>query len=309
MIHEFANSYLENSMNLLYFIADVFAERRYTGNQLAVFPYATGLSDDEMQEIAREMHFSETTFITSQDQDNQIYGVRIFTPEHEVPFAGHPVLGTAQVIQTAILKDKLSRITLNVPAGTVIVSFITDDAGNGLVWMRQNEPAFFQRFTSADLSPVLSLSDSAIDERFPIEEVSTGLPFIIVPLVSRDAVRASIINRDAYFSMIARTTAKAVYVFCSEPYHRENTLHARMFGDYYGVPEDPATGSAAGCLAAYLVKNQYFSPHPQEIRIEQGYEIHRPSLLICGSEYEGESIRVDVGGKVVVVARGELFRS
>lgn len=296
-------------MNLLYFIVDVFAERRYTGNQLAVFPYATGVSDDEMQEIAREMHFSETTFITSHDQDNHEYGVRIFTPEHEVPFAGHPVLGTAQVIQTGFLTEKPSRITQNLPAGPVVVSFVTDDTGNSLVWMRQNAPTFFQRFTPAVISPVLSLPDSAFDERFPIEEVSTGLPFIIVPLLSRDAVRAVRINRDAYLSLIAKTTAKAVYVFCREPCHRDNTLHARMFGDYYGVPEDPATGSAAGCLAAYLVKNQYFSPHPPEVRIEQGYEIHRPSLLLCRSEYEGAGISVDVGGKVIVVARGEIFRS
>lgn len=186
--------------------------------------------------------------------------------------------------------------------------FETDDAGNDLVWMRQNTPVFFQQFTSADLSPVLSLPDSAIDKRFPIEEVSTGFPFIIVPLLSRDDLRAARINRDAYFSLIAKTTAKAVYVFCSDPYHRENTLHARMFGDYYGVPEDPATGSAAGCLAAYLVKNQYFSPHPPEVRIEQGYEIHRPSLLLCRSDYKGEFISVDVGGKAIVVAMGEIFR-
>jgi trans-2,3-dihydro-3-hydroxyanthranilate isomerase len=296
-------------MNLLYFIVDVFARGRYTGNQLAVFPYATGVSGDEMQEIAREMHFSETTFITSQNQDNHEYRVRIFTPEHEVPFAGHPVLGTAQVIKTEILRDNTSRITLNVPAGPIVVTFVTDDAGDDGVWMRQNTPTFFQRFTSAELSPVLSLPDSAIDGRFPIEEVSTGLPFIIVPLVSRDAVRAARINRDAYFSLIAKTTAKAVYVFCSEPYHRENTLYARMFADYYGVPEDPATGSAAGCLAAYLVKNQYFSPYREEIRIEQGYEVHRPSLLICRSKYEREGISVDVGGKVIVIARGELIRS
>jgi trans-2,3-dihydro-3-hydroxyanthranilate isomerase len=213
------------------------------------------------------------------------------------------------VIKTEILRDNTSRITLNVPAGPIVVTFVTDDAGDDGVWMRQNTPTFFQRFTSAELSPVLSLPDSAIDGRFPIEEVSTGLPFIIVPLVSRDAVRAARINRDAYFSLIAKTTAKAVYVFCSEPYHRENTLYARMFADYYGVPEDPATGSAAGCLAAYLVKNQYFSPYREEIRIEQGYEVHRPSLLICRSKYEREGISVDVGGKVIVIARGELIRS
>jgi len=295
-------------MNIPFFIVDVFAERRYTGNQLAVFPDATGLSDDEMQTITREMHFSETTFIHPYDQGSHEYRVRIFTPEHEVPFAGHPVLGTAQVIRAEILKENSSRIILHVPAGPIPVRFETDDAGDGLVWMRQNAPVFLQQFTSAELAPVLSLPDTAFDRRFPIETVSTGLPFIIVPLLSRDAVQAVRINRDAYFSLITGTIAKAVYVFCSEPCHPENTIHARMFGDYYGVSEDPATGSAAGCLAAYLVKNHYFSPYREEIRIEQGYEVHRPSLLFCRTEHEGEEISVDVGGKVVQVAKCELFR-
>ncbi len=295
-------------MNLPFFIVDVFAERRYTGNQLAVFPDATGLSDAEMQEIAREMHFSETTFIYPHDQGHHEFRVRIFTPEHEVPFAGHPVLGTAQVIRTELLRDNTSRIILHIPAGPITVRFETDDAGEGLVWMRQNAPVFLKQFTSEELGPVLSLPDTVFDRRFPIEEVSTGLPFIIVPLLSRDAVRAARIDRDAYFSLIDGITAKAVYIFCSEPCHTQNTIHARMFGDYYGVPEDPATGSAAGCLSAYLAKNNYFSPHPREIRIEQGYEIHRPSLLLCRAEYDGGNISVDVGGKVVSVAKGELFR-
>jgi trans-2,3-dihydro-3-hydroxyanthranilate isomerase len=294
-------------MNLPFFIVDVFTVQKYTGNQLAVFPDAAWLSSDEMQAIAREMHFSETTFIDPEDRGNHEYSVRVFTPEHEVPFAGHPVLGTAYIIRHEIIRSLPDMIVLSLPAGRIPVSFTRDHAGHCIIRMRQNPAVFSRRFTSKELATVLSLPEQAIDSRFPVEEVSTGLPFIIVPLVSREAVRLARINRDSYESLISAAAAKAIYLFCSDPWYPENMLNARMFADYYGVPEDPATGSGAGCLAAYLLKNRYFSSPPQEIRIEQGYEIHRPSLIRCRAWEEGGTIRVEVGGSVTVVAKGEFL--
>jgi trans-2,3-dihydro-3-hydroxyanthranilate isomerase len=260
-----------------------------------------------MQEIAREMHFSETAFVKAGAPGDTVFQVRIFTPEHEVPFAGHPLLGTAFVIRQEILRDLAGDLTLSLRTGSIQVSFRPDDSGLINAWMIQNKPEYSRHFSPSELAAVLSLPDEAIDTRFPVQEISTGLPFIIVPLISREAVKSARINREAYNNLISRTSAKAVYIFCSEPYHQENTLNARMFGDYYGVPEDPATGSAAGCLAAYLFNTRYYPSLPPEIRIEQGYEINRPSLLKCRVRAEQDCIRIEVGGSVVPIARGEFL--
>jgi len=153
---------------------------------------------------------------------------------------------------------------------------------------------------------VLNIDKKEIDERLPIQEVSTGLPFIIVPLKGLDALRRVKINKDKYFDLIKNLEAKAILVFCPETYNKENHLNVRVFADYYGVSEDPATGSANGCLAAYLTRYRYFGKSKINIRVEQGYEINRPSLLFLKAEEKDGEIEVNVGGKVVMVARGEF---
>lgn len=286
-----------------YHIVDVFAERKYAGNPLAVVLDAEELSDAAMQAIAREMHLSETAFVRSGGEEDRAYDVRIFTPEHEVPFAGHPALGTAYVIRQEVLQEPVPEIRLNLAVGQIPVSFAPD----GILWMRQNPPVFTGELPPDTLASVLSLPKDAIDPRFPVEEVSTGLPFIIVPAKSREAVRRAVIDRDAYETLIRTTEAKAVFIFCPEPYRPENTFNARMFADHFGVPEDPATGSANGCLAGYLLRHGYFPGDSLDIRVEQGCEIGRPSLIHCRAERCGESIAVRVGGRVIPVARGELL--
>ena len=285
-----------------YYIVDVFAERRYSGNPLAVVLDAGALSDTAMQAIAREMHLSETAFVRSGGGEDRAYDVRIFTPEHEVPFAGHPTLGTAYVIREEVLQEPVPEVRLNLAAGEVPVSFAPD----GIAWMRQNPPVFTGEFPPDTLAGVLSLPETAIDTRFPVEEVSTGLPFIIVPVRSLESVRRAAIDRDAYEELISTTAAKAVFIFCPEPYRPENTFNARVFADHFGVPEDPATGSANGCLAGYLLRHGYLGDS-LDIRVEQGCEIHRPSLIRCRAERHGESITVQVGGRVIPVARGNLL--
>jgi len=290
-------------MTMRYYIVDVFAEKKYAGNQLAVVLDAGALSDTAMQAIAREVHLSETAFVRSGGGEDRAYDVRIFTPEHEVPFAGHPALGTAHVIREKVLREPVPEVRLNLAAGQIPVSFAPD----GVAWMRQNPPVFTGEFPPDTLAGVLSLPETAIDPRFPVEEVSTGLPFIIVPVKSRDDVRRAVIDRDAYEALIRTTAAKAVFIFCPEPYRPENTFNARMFADHFGVPEDPATGSANGCLAGYLLRHGYFPGDSLEIRVEQGCEIRRPSLIRCRAERHGGSITVQVGGRVIPVARGELL--
>jgi trans-2,3-dihydro-3-hydroxyanthranilate isomerase len=286
-----------------FYIVDVFAEERFGGNQLAVFRNGELIPDKEMQLIARELNYSETTFILSDEPaKNGGYDVRIFTPKEEVPFAGHPTLGTAFVIQQEIIRKKTEKVVLNLKIGQIPVSFSYSGSKPDLLWMRQAQPTFGETGISRDsISKVLGVGPESIDEKLPIEEVSTGLPITIVPLKSLEAIRSIKVNLNAYNEFIKDRTAKGILAFTWEVYDSRNQLNVRVFADYYGVPEDPATGSGNGCLAAYLVKNRYFGKKSIEnVRVEQGYEIGRHSLvLLSASENVGSKIDVDVGGRVI----------
>lgn len=281
----------------------MFAEEKYAGNQLAVVRYGADLSDVLMQMIAREMNYSETTFIISSEQRNGGYDVRIFTPKEEVPFAGHPTLGTAYIIQNRILEEPVEKIVLNLKVGQIPVTF----QPNGILWMRQKEPTFGKTFDKETIARILSIDADAIDDQFPIQEVSTGLPFIIVPLRKLETTKKCRIITDRLFDLIKDTEAKAILVFSPETYNPSNNLNVRVFVDYFGIPEDPATGSGNGCLAGYLMKHQYFRTEQLNIRVEQGYEIGRPSLLHLKAEVRDGKIAVSVGGNVIPVAEGQLL--
>jgi len=285
--------------NMTFYIVDVFAIEKYTGNQLAVFLDAGAISDAEMQQIALEMNYSETTFITSNGSGGG-YDVRIFTPNKELPFAGHPTLGTAFIIQQALIKKPASRVNLNLKVGQIPVTWEGE-----FLWMRQNQPTFHRELPAEAIAPVLNLGVDDIDTRFPIQEVNTGIPFIIVPLRTHKALKACRTDRGKYFELVEKTAAKEMLVFCPETYSPENNLSVRVFAEYLGIPEDPATGSANGCLAGYLVKHEYFGEESIKVRVEQGYEINRPSLLLLKAQKKQSEIEVNVGGKVVMVAKGE----
>ena len=291
---------------LPFFTVDVFAEGKYTGNQLAVFSDATTLSDKEMQQIAREVNYSETTFILSREPRAGGYDVRIFTPQKEVPFAGHPTLGTAYVIQQEMIRGPVEQVILNLGVGQIPVTFNYIGKRVDQVWMRQIEPAFGEVLPGPSVSSVLGLPESELDDRVPIEEVSTGLPSVIVPLKGLDSLRRIQVARDRYYDLIEDGWAKLILAFCRETRGQENHLSVRVFADYYGVPEDPATGSANGCLAGYLVKHRYFGEPSINVRVEQGYDIGRPSLLFLKAEEQHGGIEISVGGRVVKVAEGEF---
>lgn len=287
-----------------YSIVDVFSNGKYTGNQLAVFKNAGNIPDKEMQQIAKEINFSETTFILSDSKNDGGYDVRIFTPNEEVPFAGHPTIGTAYIIQNEVLEAPLDNIILNFKGGQITVSFNNQEE---LLWMKQNQPTFGRILDTDKISEVLNIHKENIDDRFPIQEVSTGLPVLVVPLKLLEAVKKVKINREKYFELIEHMDAKAIMVFSPETYDSKNDLNVRDFADYYGIPEDAATGSSNGCLAAYLVKYGYFERSEIDIRVEQGYEIERPSLLFLKAGDDNGEIDVHVGGKVVKIAQGEWF--
>lgn len=288
-----------------FYIVDVFAEERYTGNQLAVFTNAGNLSGEEMQQITKEINYSETTFILSSEVKNGGYDVRIFTPAKELPFAGHPTLGTAYIIQSELIKEPVETVNLNLKVGQIPVTFPSDEK-KFYLWMKQQSPTFTQIFDVKNMASILTLDATDIDDRFPIQTVSTGVPFIIVPLKNHKALKRAKVNQDRYKALVANTEAKEILIFCPDTYKPENDLSVRVFADCLGIPEDPATGSANGCLAGYLVQYSYFNQESIDIRVEQGYEINRPSLLLLKAEKK-EEIEVFVGGKVILIAKGEFI--
>src|SRR5882757_555488 len=235
---------------ITFYIVDVFAESKYAGNQLAVFrgPVPEAL----MQPLALEMHFSETTFITHETPRDGGYDVRIFTPGAEVPFAGHPTIGTAHILRTEVAAGLPERVALNLKVGQIPVRF------DGNYWMTQNPPEFRAQLPPAALAQVLGLTVADLDPRFPIEEASTGLPFIIVPLPSLAVLQRAQVNHDKYFELIAHTWPQGILVFCPGALNPANQLSVRVFVEAFGVPEDPATGSGNGCLAGYLVQHRYW---------------------------------------------------
>ena len=292
--------------NLSFYFVDVFAEEKYAGNQLAVIRNARGLSAFQMHRIANEMHFSETAFILSDEKRNGGYEVRIFTPASEVPFAGHPTLGTAYVIKHNVSDEITDEVILNLKVGQIPVVFKREKRNEETLWMKQIRPTFGKTLDAAKVSAMLNLSVQEIDSRYLIQQVSTGLPFAIVPLKTLDAVKRVRIDKDEHLKLAKETQAE-ILVFSPETYRKENNLNVRVFVDLYGIPEDPATGSANGCLAAYLSRYKYFGDDAVDVRVEQGCEIGRPSLLYLKAQKRQGEIQVSVGGKVVMVAQGELL--
>lgn len=295
---------------LPYYVVDVFAETKYAGNPLAVFVLNRALDPSQMQQIAKEINYSETTFITHTHPRQGGYDVRIFTPAQELPFAGHPTLGTAYILQQKVVDQPVAQITLNLAVGQIPVTLNYGNGGDGApeyLWMEQKAPTFGRSLSVEAVADVLGLDPEAFDARFPLEEVSTGVPFLMAPLRTLAALQQIQVNRDRYFQLIENLDAKAILAFCPETRSADNQLSARMFGEALGVIEDPATGSANGCLAGYLVKHRYFGGDRISVRVEQGYEIGRPSLLLLEAEGGADPIRVSVGGRVILVARGEFL--
>jgi len=291
---------------LRFYIVDVFAESRLSGNQLAVFRDCGKLSTASMQRIAQEMHYSETTFITSEEPHNGGYDVRVFTPGYELPFAGHPTLGTAYIVQSQIVGKPAKKIVLNMKVGQIPVTFSYRDGSPDVLWMRQKTPTFGKTFGRERMARILGLRVRDIDPKFPIKLVSTGVPFVIVPLTGLKAIKSIQIDQAALARLFKETNTTVILLFSPETYSKVNDLNVRVLGLPDVIPEDPATGSGNGCLAAYLVKERYLGRGSIDIRVEQGYEINRRSLLLLRAKETSAGIEVDVGGRVQYVAGGEF---
>ncbi len=296
-------------------IADVFTEERFGGNQLAVFTDGAGLDSETMQNIAREMNYSETTFLLPPERGGD-YRVRIFTPAHELPFAGHPLVGSAFVIVAEGMKqwsEPLTSVTLETKVGPIHVDVRTEGGNLGRSTMTQPLPVVSGSYSDiAGLAKSLSLDASMIEQTgLPVETIFNGIAVMIVPVGSRDAIENIKLDSATLDRISNEVGASTVLVFTRDTVLPTSTVHCRVFAPAAGVSEDAATGSANGPLGFYLVRHKLVEAKATtRIVSEQGYEMKRPSLLYIDVDVESatrEVSAVRVGGGVVIAGRGEIF--
>jgi trans-2,3-dihydro-3-hydroxyanthranilate isomerase len=292
---------------------DVFTREPFGGNQLAVFFEGDSLSDEKMQTIAREMNYSETTFILPPSDPKALCRVRIFTPAAELPFAGHPVVGTTFALaQEGMIRAGESPVTLQLGIGLVPVELLYEDQRATFVWMYQPIPRFETWQGDADrLASALGLTTDDFDETLPIERAIVGVNHVLVPIRSLDAISRAHSGPDLLEALNLPDEHPGCFLFTLDRAEDGADIHGRMFAPAMGIGEDPATGSAAGPLGVYLLRHGRLAPDETgqtRVRLEQGIEMGRPSALdiaIAGSAESIEDVRV--GGASVLVIEGELL--
>jgi trans-2,3-dihydro-3-hydroxyanthranilate isomerase len=294
---------------------DVFTQTPLAGNPLAIFPDARGLSDDEMQALAREMNLSETTFIFPRDdatESREGKKVRIFTVEAELPFAGHPTLGTSLYLYASQSnQQRPDEIVLDLKAGKIPVRFSSNsenggrDRVNGKVFgeMRQRDPEFGTPLSRGDVARVIGIGVDEFFSEWPIQPVSTGLTFTIVPFRNRQTLANLKFSYIQAADFLKETGANFFYFVCPERSEAGFEVIARMF--FYGG-EDPATGSAAGCASSWMVKHGVANSD-EHVVIRQGAGCRRPSEMHVRATRKGERVtNVRVGGYAVEILRGTV---
>ncbi len=301
-----------------YHLLDVFTNEAFGGNPLAVFLNAQGIDPATMQRIAKELNLSESVFILPPVEENSDYQLRIFTPAREVPMAGHPTVGAAfAMVKLGVLGP--SNPPPNTPytyhfdegVGVIPVEVLFGPDDNDLmVTMDQPLPDFGEALDNrADIVAMLGLQGEDLHPDLPVQAVSTGVPFTLIPLANLDAVRRAALQQDAWSALLKDTSAPEVLIFCTETEDDAHSVHSRMFAPSMGISEDPATGAASGPLGCYLVRHGVIQARPQaQIISEQGYEMGRPSLVhITITTLDDEITRVRVGGQCVMMGDGRLY--
>jgi len=283
---------------------DVFSSRPLEGNSLAVFSDGSGLSDNEMQSLAKEMNLSETTFILPRDAETERkrgVRVRIFTVQEELPFAGHPTLGTAFALRG---KSGAPNITLELNVGKVPVHFEDGAGAPAFGEMTQLDPTFGTQHDREAVARATGLRVQDFDDSLPIETVSTGVPFTVTPLKSLAVMKNLRVDLKRAAEYLAKSEGKFFYFVTRETVDRDARLHARML--FYNG-EDPATGSAAGCTAAWMVAHGV-AKTDERVLIEQGVEMKRPGrIFVRAARSNNRVVNVRVGGNSVEIMRGEVF--
>lgn len=296
-----------------YCFLDVFSERAFEGNQLAVFPDASGIDAGEMQAIAREINFSETTFVLPREQDGTDVRMRIFTPGAEVPIAGHPTIGsTFALAHLGVITPGAPGFVFGLNAGPTPVELTWQDARLTFAWMTQPVPVFSAvGLDRAALAAALGLTVDDLVDGLPLELGSSGVPFVYVPLRTRAAVDRADLHRQALQACCQRAGQRELelFLFTTEDGDDGATAYSRMLGPALGVAEDPATGIASGPLGAYLVRHRLATPQPSTPFVSlQGKKMGRPSRIFIAIDASGTQVtRARVGGTAVVVADGTFL--
>jgi trans-2,3-dihydro-3-hydroxyanthranilate isomerase len=283
---------------------NVFSAKPLEGNSLPVFFDARGVSDAEMQSIAKDMNLSETTFVCPRDQATERergVRVRIFTVQEELPFAGHPTLGTAFALRG---DSGAKEVTLDLNVGRVSVRFEEAPGEPAFGEMTQVDPTFGMQHDREAVAQATGLRTEDFDPALPIETVSTGLSFTVTPLKSLSVIQRLRVDSKHVGEYLEKTDGKFLYFVARETVDPAARLHARML--FYNG-EDPATGSAAGCTAAWMVAHGVAEPE-ERVLIEQGIEMQRPSrMFVRAARRDYRIVNVRVGGNAIEVMRGEVF--
>lgn len=293
---------------------DVFTDHLFGGNQLAVFLDGRGLSSETMQAIAKEMNFSETTFVLPAERADTDLRVRIFTPAAELPMAGHPTIGsTFALARAGVIGPDRDQIVLGLGIGPTPVSLTWKGPDLSFAWMTQAPATFGNPIADpAGAASILGLPEVAVaGTGLPVQVVSSGVPYLLVPLTSRAAVDHAYLRPDRYemFKESARVAATGVFVFSSQPGSDKATVYSRMFALDFGIPEDPATGSMGGPLGCYMVRHKVVTPQKAgSILSLQGVKMGRPSSIHISIGMDKDEITsVRVGGEAVLAGEGTLY--
>lgn len=287
-------------------IVDVFAEQAYAGNQLAVVTGADDLSGEIMQRIAAETNYSETTFVSRAPEADGGWRVRLFTPARELAFAGHPILGTAWVIRRHLALGSADEIRLNLAVGQIPVSFERGDNDRETVWFRAPPAELGPVCERAAIAASLGIAAEDIDDATPVQMLTAGISVLIVPIRRLATLKRCQLDLAAHAPLSAQGFPSLVYLYCRETHDDRNDLCVRFFFEAHGVREDPATGNGAAFLGHYLLAHGAFGDKPS-LRIEQGHEVRRPSLVLLRAQRQDDTHAVSVGGYVVPVVKGELI--
>ena len=294
-------------MSNRFYIVDVFADRAYSGNPLAVVVCDSPLPCETMQQVAAEMNFSETIFVAVQPDVAAAYGVRIFTPAREIEFAGHPILGAAWIIHHHLAAVPSNVIQLNIATATITVRIETDAGGRQLLWFRAPPMRLGRTVPVAAVAESVGLMASDVEAALPIQVVSAGTAAMVIPVRTLDALYRSQIDLSCYKQLTGRGYPPLMYLFTRSAFDPEKDVSARFFFEANGVREDPATGNGAAFLAAYMLQHLVPPGERVELRIDQGRTMSRPSeIRLRMRSHEGRQ-DVEVGGSVVPVVEGRLL--
>jgi trans-2,3-dihydro-3-hydroxyanthranilate isomerase len=285
---------------------DVFACAAYAGNPLAVVVDPGDLNDDQMLRIAREINYSETSFVRPRPGDDGGYPVRMFTPAKEIPFAGHPILGTAWVVRHHLAAGLPGTVQLNLAVGPTQVRFDTSAAAE-TAWFTAPPVQPGPTVAPGAVADALGIPLAELDTRTPIQCFTAGVSACLLPLRSLEALARVRIDRQAVEAMERMGLPRLLYFFCRKACHPENHLSARFFFFADGVREDPATGNAAAFLGVYLLEHLPAALAEPCLRIEQGHHLNRPSLVLLRAHATGDAPTVLVGGQVIPIIRGDLL--